>query len=297
MVVVFGSINLDLVAHVARMPAPGETLSGHSFSCLPGGKGANQALAASRAGAQVKMFGAVGRDTFAAPALANLEASGIDVAGVAAVDDATGVALIHVDAQGENAITVIAGANAHARAAQVPDTMLGPGATLVLQLEVPIAEVAALVNRAGGAHVIVNAAPATALPDTLLRRVGTLIVNESEAMVLGADLRLPATPDAFANSAAARYHCTVVVTLGAQGALAVRDSEAIVIAAPSVAVVDTTGAGDALVGAFAAALDRGAPLRQALAEGVAAGSLACAGHGAQAALPARDAIAALAATL
>ncbi len=243
------------------------------------------------------MFGAVGRDAFATTALANLEASGVDLTGVAAVDDATGVALIHVDAQGENAITVIAGANGHARAAQVPDSVLGPGNTLVLQLEVPMAEVAALVNRAGGAHVIVNAAPAAPLPDDLLRRVGTLIVNESEAMVLGADLRLPATPDAFANAAAARYHSTVIVTLGARGALAVREGEQIAIAAPSRPVVDTTGAGDALVGAFAAALDRGALLRQALAEGVAAGSLACAGRGAQAALPTHDAIAALAATL
>src|SRR5258705_11675728 len=102
MIVVFGSINLDLVAQVARIPAPGETLAGNSFATMPGGKGANQALAAARAGARVKMFGAVGRDAFAATALANLEASGVDLSGVAAVDDPTGVALIHVDAQGEN---------------------------------------------------------------------------------------------------------------------------------------------------------------------------------------------------
>jgi ribokinase len=297
MIVVFGSINLDLVAQVARIPAPGETLAGNSFATMPGGKGANQALAAARAGARVKMFGAVGRDAFAATALANLEASGVDLSGVTAVDDATGVALIHVDAQGENAITVVAGANGRARAAQVPDAVLDSGTTLVLQLEVPIAEVAALVGRAGSAHVILNAAPAAAFPDSLLRRVGTLIVNESEAMVVGADLRLPTTPYEFAEAAALRYHCTVVLTLGSKGALAVRDGERIAIAAPSVSVVDTTGAGDALVGALAAALDRGALLRQALAEGVAAGSLACSNHGAQAALPARGAIAALAATL
>ena len=216
---------------------------------------------------------------------------------MAAVDTATGVALIHVDAEGENAITVIAGANGHARATQVPDAALGPDTTLVLQLEVPIAEVAALASRAGGARVILNAAPAAALPDDLLRRLGTLIVNESEALVLGTDLRLPTAPGAFANAAAARYHCTVVVTLGSRGAMAARDGEQIAIAAPSMAVVDTTGAGDALVGAFAAALDRGAPLRQAVAEGVAAGSLACIGHGARGDTPSRSAIAALAATL
>jgi ribokinase len=297
MIVVFGSINLDLVAQVARIPAPGETLAGNSFATMPGGKGANQALAAARAGARVKMFGAVGRDAFAATALANLEASGVDLAGVAAVDDATGVALIHVDAQGENAITVVAGANGRTRAAQVPDAVLDSATTLVLQLEVPIAEVAELANRAGNAHVILNAAPAATLPDNLLRRLGTLIVNESEAVVLGTDLRLPTTPDEFAQAAALRYRCTVIVTLGPKGALAVRDGERIAIAAPAMAVVDTTGAGDALVGALAAALDRGAALRQAVAEGVAAGSLACGGRGAQAALPARGAIAALAATL
>src|SRR5258706_987928 len=184
MVVVCGSINLDLVAHVDRMPAPGETLAGHAFSAVPGGKGANQALAASRAGAQVKMFGAVGRDAFATNALANLAASGVDLSGVVAVDAPTGIALIHVDARGENAITVIAGANGQARAAQVPDAVLGPESTLLLQLEVPIAEIAALVKRKSGARVILNAAPAAALPDELLHRVDVLIVNESEAAVV-----------------------------------------------------------------------------------------------------------------
>ena len=297
MVVVFGSINLDLVAQVGRIPAPGETLAGHSFKTVPGGKGANQALAASRAGAQVKMFGAVGRDAFAAKALANLEASGVDLSGVIAVDTPTGVALIHVDARGENAITVIAGANGEARAAQVPDEALGPTSTLVLQLEVPLAEVAQLAHRAHGARVILNAAPATTLPDDLLRRVDLLIVNETEAAAVGAEHGLPAAPDQFAEAAAARYRCTVVVTLGPRGAIAVHGDERVAVAAPATAVVDTTGAGDALVGTFAAALDRGASLRQALAEGVAAGSLACTGRGAQAALPAQSAIADLAATL
>ena len=297
MVVVFGSINLDLVARVARIPAPGETLAGHSFKTVPGGKGANQALAASRAGAQVKMFGAVGRDAFAAKALANLEASGVDLSGVIAVDTPTGVALIHVDARGENAITVIAGANGEARAAQVPDEALGPTSTLVLQLEVPLVEVARLARRAHGARVILNAAPAATLPDDLLHRVGILIVNETEAAIVGAKLGLPTTPDQFAVAAATRYQCTVVVTLGPRGAIAVHGDARVAVAAPPTGVVDTTGAGDALVGAFAAALDRGAPLRQALAEGVAAGSLACTGRGAQAALPAQSAIADLAATL
>ena len=299
MVVVFGSINLDLVAQVARIPGPGETLAGRSFITAPGGKGANQALAAARAGAKVALFGAVGRDAFAASALANLEASGIDLSGVTGVDAATGVALIHVDAHGENAITVIAGANGNARAAQVPDALLGPTTTLMLQLEVAMAEVATLAQRARdrGARVMLNAAPAAAVSDDLLRLVNVLVVNEGEAAHIGAELGLPAMPEHFAASASARCGCAVIVTLGPRGALAVRGDERLSIAAPPTRVIDTTGAGDALAGAFAAALDRGTNLRTALAEGIAAGSLACGAHGAQAALPQRDAIAALAETL
>ena len=299
MVVVFGSINLDLVAQVLRIPAPGETLAGQSFSMVPGGKGANQALAASRAGAKVAIIGAVGRDAFATNALANLEASGVDLAGVVATDSSTGIALIHVDSKGENSITVIAGANGDARAAQVPVELLGPATTLVLQLEVPMAQVMELAMRARlrGTRVVLNAAPAVPLSEDLLSLVSTLIVNEGEAAIVGAALGLPTLPDLFAKAAAARFQCGVVVTLGSAGAIAVRDNEHILVAAPSTAVVDTTGAGDALVGAFAAALDRGASLRQALTEGIAAGSLACTGRGAQAALPDRGAIMRLAATL
>jgi len=299
MVVVFGSINVDLVAQVSRIPVLGETLAGHAFAMVPGGKGANQAVAAARAGAKVAMFGAVGRDAFAVTALANLETSGVDLSGVVAVDTLTGVAMIHVDAQGENAITVIAGANGDALAAQVPDGALGPGTTLVLQLEVPAAEVLLLARRARdlGARVLLNAAPAAAVSDDLWHLVDILIVNETEAASIGAAHRLPTSPEQFAKAASLRYQCAVIVSLGPLGALAVQDDVRIMIAAPSTTVVDTTGAGDALVGAFAAALDRRAPLRQALADGVAAGSLACAGRGAQSALPARSAIANLAATL
>ena len=297
MVVVFGSINLDLVAQVARMPVPGETVRGQAFATAPGGKGANQALAAARAGASVKMFGAVGRDAFGAAALANLEASGVDLAGVIAVDAATGVAVIHVDAHGENAITVVAGANDEAHAGQVPDNALRPDAILVMQLEVPLAEVMALAGRARGTRIVLNAAPALALPIELLQMIDVLVVNENEADVTAAALRLPAEPEQFAVEASEQHGCAVVVSLGSRGAIAAREGELILIDAPATDVVDTTGAGDALVGAFAAALDRGATLRQALADGVAAGSLACTRRGAQAALPMRAEIAALAATL
>ena len=148
MIVVFGSINLDLAATVERLPSAGETRAGHSFSITPGGKGANQALAARRAGSSVAIYGAVGRDAFADPALALLRKDGVDVSNVRVVDLSTGVALIHVDAQGENAITVVAGANAQASADWVPDAALDTSTIVVMQFEVPLPEVEALARRA-----------------------------------------------------------------------------------------------------------------------------------------------------
>ena len=287
MVVVFGSINLDLVARVARIPAPGETLVGESFQTVPGGKGANQALAARRAGAEVAMFGAVGRDAFAAQALVGLADAGVDLVGVRAVDAPTGVAIVSVADDGENAITVIAGANALSRAGDVPDTYLRQGNTLVMQLEVPLPEVAWLASRARkhGARVVLNAAPASRLPVALLANVDVLIANENEGTALAASLLMPASPEAFAAAFAAQYGASAVVTLGARGALTIAAGRLLRFVPPSVDVVDTTGAGDALVGALAAALDRGQPLAAALREGVAAGALACTRHGAQPGLP------------
>lgn len=294
MIIVFGSINLDLVARVPRMPQPGETLSGSTFAMFPGGKGANQALAARRAGARVAMYGAVGRDAFAEPALASLTAAGVVQDGVARVDAPTGVALIHVDAKGENAITVVAGANGHAAAAGVPTAELCATATLLMQLEVPLAEVRALAATATAARVVLNAAPAQPLPAALLDLLDVLIVNEHEAAAIGTALALPATAAGFAVALQQRHGCATVVTLGAAGALAATGDGFYRVAAPPTEVVDTTGAGDAFCGALAAALDRGSAWPRALAEAIAAGSLACRRAGAQPALPVQDAIAALA---
>jgi ribokinase len=265
--IVFGSINLDLVARVDAIPGPGETLLGTSFVIAPGGKGANQALAARVAGAQVRMIGAVGRDAFAEAALANLSRAGIDLTSVARVDAPTGVALISVDAAGENAITVVAGANARARAAQVDDDALAPGTTLLMQLEVPMPEVTALARRARsrGARVVLNGAPAAPLHADLLDAVDFLVVNEHE----------------HARCLAGRAAAGVVLTQGARGARLDWQGRRYAVAPPPVEVVDTTGAGDALCGAFAAALDRGLPPPDALREGVRAGALACTHDGAQ----------------
>jgi ribokinase len=300
MIVVFGSINVDLTARVERFPLPGETIAGLSFAVVAGGKGANQALAARRAGAAVTMVGAVGTDAFASTALSGLTDAGVDLAGVRRIDGSTGIAVIVVDARGQNSIVVVPGANGSVATGDLSDAMLGPGTTLVLQLEVPLAAVADVATRARarGARVVLNAAPAMGLPEKLLSTLDVLIVNEHEAEALAAASAAPSAPDAFAATMRERYGCAVVVTLGARGALAVVDDDQLLrAAAPPVAVVDTTGAGDALVGALAAALDRSARWPRALAEGIAAGSLTCGAAGAQAALPTANAISELAARI
>jgi ribokinase len=296
-IVVFGSINVDLVARVQRLPQAGETLAGQSFSMLPGGKGANQALAARRGGADVTLFGCVGRDeAMYSIALRMLVRDGVDLTGIHKVDAAPGVALIHVDDRGENCITVVAGANAHARADQVPDAMLSTGTTVLMQLEIPIDEIAALARRARrrGARVILNSAPASALRATLLDDVDVLVVNEGEAKLvagaagvgLDAACRLLATPSR-----------SVVTTLGASGALCVHRGAIRTQRAPAIDVVDTVGAGDAFTAALAVALDRDDGFESAMRQAVAAGSLACTVVGAQDAMPTREAIDRLAATL
>jgi ribokinase len=296
MVVVFGSINLDLVCRVAKFPAPGETISGSSFATFPGGKGANQALAASRAGASVRLFGAVGNDTFAPAATAMLVAGGVDIGGVAKIDMPTGCATILVDDRGENCIVVVAGANAMADSRIVPDAALKPQTVLVLQQEVDLAANAAMIARArrAGARIVLNAAPAHPVSLELLRAIDILVVNQTEATALAKALGWVATPRDFASSAtAAAPNLAVVLTLGAAGAVWVGAATALRARVPDVRVVDTTGAGDAFVGALAAAMVDGAGPGDALRRAVAAGSLACAVHGAQPAMPDRAAIDAL----
>jgi ribokinase len=282
MVIVFGSINLDLVTRVARFPAPGETVGAESFATYPGGKGANQALAAARAGAAVRLYGAVGTDAFADAALALLAAGGVDLDGVTRAAAPTGCATILVDAHGENCIAVASGANAHADPEAVPDSVLTPGTVVVLQHEVPAHANAVLIARAhrAGARIILNAAPARPLSIELLRQIDVLVVNESEVSA-----SVPPAADAPA--------LAVVITLGAKGAILRLAGKTVEAIAPRVTVADTTGAGDAFVGAMAAALDACASPADALRHAVAAGSLACTAAGAQPALPDRNAIAAL----
>lgn len=295
MVVVFGSINLDLVSRVERFPAPGETLIASSFATYPGGKGANQALAAARAGAHVRLYGAVGHDSFAEQALASLAAGKVDLTGVCRADAVTGCATVLVDARGENCIVVVPGANDHADPASVPGNLLTPETVVVLQQEVPAAANEALIRsaHAKGARIVLNAAPARPVPLDLLRWIDVLIVNEDEAAALAAPLGWPTAPSGFATAAGGAGTLIVMVTLGEKGALCRLGTETRYVAAPAVAVVDTTGAGDAFVGALAAALDDDVEFADAPRRAVAAGSLACTTRGAQPALPHRAAIEAL----
>ncbi|WP_406856153.1 ribokinase [Alsobacter sp. KACC 23698] len=297
MIVTFGSINVDFVNRVERIPSPGETVLGPDYAVIPGGKGANQALAARRAGAEVALVGAVGQDPFAAIALSLLRRDGVDLSRAAAVDAPTGAAYIAVSAAGENAIVVAAGANARVVASQMDGLALGAGDTLLLQREVPEAEVvkAARAAKRAGARVILNAAPAGEVSRELLGALDVLVVNEHEVAIVAAGLGLAGGPDDLARQIDADHGVATIVTLGGEGAVGWTGGVRRSAPALPVEVVDTTAAGDTFCGAFAAAMDQGLGFTTALARAAAAGSLACATAGAQPSIPMKAAIDAVAA--
>jgi ribokinase len=278
MILIFGSINVDVIVPVPHLPRPGETVLGGDYVLLPGGKGANQAMAARRAGAEVVMAGAVGHDGFAAVALDPLHRAGIDTRLVRTVERPTGCAAIMVSDAGENMIAVASGANVAVRCDFVPDERLGPGTLLVAQMEVPPAETAAMIRRvrARGGRCVLNLAPALPIDAELLRDIDLLVANEGEAASLGAD---PAR-------VAGRLRQGLVVTRGAAGAIAyLADGRTLPAPALPIVPVDTTGAGDTFVGVLAAALDRGMPFETALPRACVAAGLACLARGAQTAMP------------
>jgi ribokinase len=285
MIVVFGSINVDLIIPVPRLPRPGETVLGGDYALLPGGKGANQALAARRAGAEVVLAGAVGADPFAGMALGLLRGAGVDTRLVRVVEQPTGCAAIMLSSEGENTVAVAPGANTSARSDQVPDELLSPGTTLVVQMEVPLSETALLIRRlrTRGGRSLLNLAPALPIDIALLGEIDLVIANEGEAAAMGSD------PERLARS----LRRGLVVTHGAAGALAIlRDGVRIEVPALAIEPVDTTGAGDTFVGVLAAALDLGSTLEAALRRASAAAGLACLACGAQTAMPDGAAIAA-----
>ncbi|MDE2363386.1 MAG: ribokinase [Hyphomicrobiales bacterium] len=282
MVIVFGSINLDLIFSMEDLPAPGATLLARSMRTEPGGKGANQAVAAARDGASVAMFGAVGRDGFAEDALAGLLRAGVDLSGVARVAAPTGVASIVTDRAGRNAIAVASGANLLAQQAAIPDTALR-GATVVVQMECDPLETSALISRAHalGAKTILNLAPAALLPQRVLAQCALIVVNESEAAFLGEKFEC----NADARSLSMRVDSGVVRTLGDDGVEAFVEGRAIAMTARRVAAIDTTAAGDCFVGVLAAALDRGESLEAALARANVAAAMTCTMSGSQGSMP------------
>lgn len=262
--VVVGSINADLVLEVPRHPLPGETLLGRSSQVLPGGKGANQAVAAARLGARVAMVGAVGTDAYAEPALVELRRAGADLDHVRHVDGATGLAIVTVADGGENSIIVIAGANQTTDQGVVTDAsaVIVEATVCVLQAEIPLDAVgkAARIAHDAGRRVVLNVAPACELPIDVLRCADPLVVNEHEAAILlGAAL----PPDQSLRDLASLGIASVVMTLGPAGVVGLDATGVWSVPARSVTARDTTGAGDAFVGALAVGLSRSEPLRDA----------------------------------
>lgn len=293
MIAVFGSINMDLIATTPRLPKPGETVAGDGFSMAAGGKGANQALAARRAGSTVRMVGAVGRDAFADPALALLAEAGTDVSTVEQVEGPTGTALILVGGDGENMITVVAGANGTvgAQEASAAVAAMQPGDFLMLQLEVPAAAVErALVEAKGrGVSSILNIAPLTADAVRLGRMAEIVIANETEFELFAGRgaMNAPQREDALMQLHRETGQ-TLIVTLGADGVIAARNSRLHRTQGLAIQPVDTVGAGDTFCGYLAASLDQGLDFEAALRRAAVAGSLACLKHGAQPSIPTAD---------
>jgi ribokinase len=284
MIVVFGSINLDLIFPLPALPRPGESLLSPAVLIQPGGKGANQAVAAARDGAPVAMIGAVGSDALAEGALTLLRKTEVDLSRVATVEAPTGCAGIFVDRQGRNMIGVGSGANLAVNAEQLPDELLGPQTAVLLQMEVPPEQTARVIARArrAGARIVLNLAPAGPLRDDALRSVDILVVNESETEWLARETGCEPTAAALHH----RFGCTVVRTLGPDGAEAAGRDGPITIPGRPVEAVDTTGAGDCFTGALAAALDRGLSLTKALERANIAAALCCTRSGSQVTMPA-----------
>lgn len=294
-VAVAGSLNMDLVARAPRLPRPGETLAGHAFAQVAGGKGGNQAVAAARLGAQVAMIGCVGADANGAQLRAGLEAEGIDCAALETSEHAsTGVALIVVDDGSQNAIVIVAGSNGEVTPATVArhEAVLAAADVVVCQLETPDAAVEATLAAARrlGKTTILNPAPAVGpLPATWFPLIDYLIPNELEAATLTG---LPVTSPADAAVAAAALRaagaCNVLVTLGAQGVqVALADGTTQHYAAPRVEAVDTTAAGDTFIGGLAAQLARGAAVDDAIRFAQRAAAISVTRAGAQPSIPTR----------
>ncbi len=293
---VIGSINIDLVVRAPRFPKPGETVSGGELETVPGGKGANQAVAAARMGLEVALFGGVGDDVFGPKLCSNLESEGIDISQIKLLPDtATGVALIVLDPSGQNTIVSSHGANDAIEPGEVGPVFDHWNAIdhLVLQMEIPLDVVGTALEAAStrGVEVVLNAAPADERACEWFDVVDVLIVNETEAELLGGVEVVDIESARAAGQSLCVEGCqTVILTLGPDGALLFYEDRVEHVPAVEVEVVDTTGAGDAFVGVYTAMRAEGKPELTAVQYGVCAGALAVGVLGAMPSLPRRDAV-------
>lgn len=291
-VLIIGSLNMDLVAQAERLPRAGETLLGQSFATVPGGKGANQAVAAARLGGQVAMIGCVGADAYGHALRQALADEGIDCQGVRVAEDvATGIAMIVVDASSQNAIVIVAGGNGQLESTDIErfDSLLQAADVVVCQLEIPYPVVAFVLQRAheAGKTVILNPAPVTGpLPSQWLGWIDYLIPNETEAQAMtGLAVNSVAEAEQAASLLREAGAGKIIVTLGERGVLFADGVQSRHSPGRKVQAVDTTAAGDTFVGGFAAALARGLDESQAIAFGQAAAALSVTRAGAQPSIP------------
>lgn len=291
MLVIFGAVNLDIIVSTDHLPGPGETVFGGDYGLGPGGKAANQALAAHRAGAAVHLVARVGNDGFADLALANLRREGVNIAAVSPCAHPTGIATICVDRSGENQIVIAGGANLALEAGDIPEDLLTHETIFLLQMEArPETNWAAITHaHARGCTIALNVAPVATVPSEILGKLHYLIVNEPEAraVAIGEGLNAMDT-ERLACTLARRHNMCVIITLGAAGALACDGENLWQVDPLPVQAADTTGAGDCFTGYFLAAIDGGCDIATALRRASIAGALTCTRFGAQAAIPVQE---------
>jgi ribokinase len=289
-ILVVGSLNADLVVRAPRFPQPGETISGEDLQVIPGGKGANQAVAAARHGANVGMLGRVGKDNFGDFLLENLKSNYVDTNLIQLDDASTGTAIIVVDADGQNSIVLSAGANGQVSASDMENASFSTLSLLLLQLEIPTPTVLSAAKKAkeNGVRVLLNPAPAKELSEELIALADFIVPNETELSLLtGLPVHDIPSAETAARKLRERGAQNVIVTLGGKGALLVTGEEVTHVEAYAVEVVDTTAAGDAFIGGFASVLDSSS-LPEAVRYACACGALATTKFGAQPSLPTKE---------